>query len=81
MTASVYTAQYRRFRELLLEARKSKGLSQTDLAENLDCQQTFVSKYERGERRLDVVEFLRIATALELDPVEVLKKIEEETLE
>ena len=72
---SVYSARYRRFREVLVEARKAKGLSQAALAEKLERLQTFVSKYERGERRLDVVEFLDVAAALELDPNKVLRQI------
>ena len=76
MTDSVDTARYRRFREILIEARKSAGLSQTSLAEKLNRVQTFVSKYERGERRLDVVEFLDIANALNIDPGEVLRQIQ-----
>lgn len=72
---SVYSARYRRFREALVEARKSKGLSQAALADKLERLQTFVSKYERGERRLDVVEFLDVAAALGLDPNKVLRQI------
>lgn len=76
MTDSVDTARYRRFRELLIEARKTAGLSQASLAEKLDRVQTFVSKYERGERRLDVVEFLDVAVALDIDPIKVLRQIQ-----
>ncbi len=76
MTDSIDTARYRRFQELLIAARKSAGLSQTSLAEKLDRIQTFVSKYERGERRLDVVEFLDVAAALDIDPVKVLRQIQ-----
>ena len=76
MTDSVDTARYRRFRELLIEARKAAGLSQSSLAEMLDRVQTFVSKYERGERRLDVVEFLDVAMALDIDPIKVLRQIQ-----
>jgi transcriptional regulator with XRE-family HTH domain len=72
---SVYSARYRRFREALVEARKAKGLSQAALADKLERLQTFVSKYERGERRLDVIEFLDVAAALGLDPKKVLRRI------
>ncbi len=76
MTQSVYTSRYQRLRELLVEARGSRKLSQAALAEKLGRLQTFVSKYERGERRLDVVEFLEVSRALGVDPYKVLKKIE-----
>jgi transcriptional regulator with XRE-family HTH domain len=76
MTESVYTKRYQRFRQLLIEARKAKRLSQMALAEQLGRVQTFVSKYERGERRLDVVEFLDVAAALGVDPAKLIRQIE-----
>jgi hypothetical protein len=36
--------------------------------------QSFVSKYERGERRLDVIEFGEVARALGIDPIRILDK-------
>ena len=63
---------YKRFRELLIEARNNGGLTQADLAARLGRPQSFVSKYERGERRLDVVEFGDVAKALGIDPVRFL---------
>jgi transcriptional regulator with XRE-family HTH domain len=52
-----------------------RGLTQADVAERLGRPQSFVSKYERGERRLDLVEFLSIADALSLDPCAVIQKL------
>ncbi len=75
MVDSVHSNRYHLFREILIEARKEKELSQAALAEKLGRLQTFVSKYERGERRLDVVEFLEVAAALGLDPHKVLRKL------
>lgn len=76
MTDSIHTAKYRSFRDILTKARQERGLSQEALAEKLGCIQTYVSKYERGERRLDVVEFLDVADALEIDPVKVIRKMQ-----
>lgn len=76
MVESIHTTQYQRFREILVEARKKQELSQAVLAERLGRLQTFVSKYERGERRLDVVEFLDVAAALGLDPHNVLRQLQ-----
>jgi len=76
MADSVYTKRSLLLRETLVEARKKQGLSQTALAEKLGRLQTFVSKYERGERRLDVVEFLEVADALKLDTYKVLLRIQ-----
>ena len=53
---------------MMIAARKAAGLTQTELAEQLGKPQSYVSKYERGERRLDVVEFLTLASLLHFDP-------------
>jgi len=50
-----------------VQARKDAGLTQQELAMRLGRPQSFVSKTERGERRLDVIEFLEVAQALNLD--------------
>lgn len=75
MTASIHTTRYRFLRDFLTEARKSQGLSQESLAEKLGRVQTFVSKYERGERRLDVVELLDVAEALQLDASDLIRQL------
>lgn len=65
---------YRQLRELLVSARTASGLTQSQLASQLGRPQSFVSKYERGERRLDVVEFFEIASALSLDGLALLQE-------
>lgn len=75
MPKSVFTDKYEQFRQLLVEARKNASLSQAQLAEKLGRPQSFVSKYERGERRLDVVEFEQVAHALAVEPIRFLKKL------
>lgn len=60
--------RYRALIGRLVEARRAAGLSQDALAKLLQRHQQFVSRYETGERRLDVVEFMDIARALNLDP-------------
>ncbi len=74
MAKSVFTRKYVRLCQPLVDARTEQGLTQTQLAKRLRRPQSFVSKYERSERRLDVVEFLEVAAALSLD---VHKAIEE----
>lgn len=76
MTRSISTQDYIRLRELLIEARESRGLTQQEVAAVLDRPQSFVSKYERGERRLDVIEFLQVAHALDVHPFDILKGLE-----
>lgn len=64
----------RKFREFLVEARKKADLTQAQLSSRLKRPQSFVSKYERGERRLDVVEFGEVAKALGIDPLRFLRR-------
>lgn len=52
------------------------GMTQTDVARELGRPQSFVSKYERGERRLDMIEFLDIAAVLEIDPCTFIAKLQ-----
>lgn len=47
------------------------------MANRLNRLQSFVSKYERGERRLDVVEFIAICRVLEIDPCSIVREIEQ----
>jgi transcriptional regulator with XRE-family HTH domain len=66
--------EYIKLRKLLVDARRKGGLTQADLAIRLKRPQSFVSKYERGERRLDLVEFRDVANALGVDPVRFLQR-------
>ena len=76
MQKSVHTRQYRKFLQELVEARRAAGLTQQQLADKLKRPQSFVAKFENGERRLDVVEFLQIARLLGADPHEIIDEIE-----
>lgn len=75
MSNSVSNSDYKRFRELLVQARKERGLTQAELSSRLNRPQSFVSKYERGERRLDVIEFAQVARALGIDPTNLITKV------
>ena len=57
-----------------MEARGKAKITQKELASRLKRPQSFVSKYERGERRLDVVEFGEVARALGMDPLSFLRR-------
>ena len=59
---------------MLTETRVERGLLQSDVAEKLGKSQSFVSKYERGERRLDFPEFIEITDVLGIEIVEFIKK-------
>lgn len=75
MTRSIFSDKYKLFRKLLIEERKKAGIIQSDLAEKLNRPHNFVSKYELGERRLDVIEFFEIAEAIGFDPIELLQRL------
>ena len=75
MAALLSSPEYRQLRALLIQARERADLTQADVAAKLGRPQSFVSKYESGERRLDVVHFLQICAALEIEPAEIVDKI------
>ena len=72
---STFTKRYQWFCEVLINARKRNGLTQVEVAATLGTPQSYVSKYESGERRLDVVEFIAVATALREDPLDLLRQV------
>lgn len=61
---SLYSEQYQQLCAVLRELRRGAGLTQVQVAKRLDVPQSFVSKYESGERRLDVVELRHVAEAI-----------------
>ncbi|ESX43543.1 XRE family transcriptional regulator [Mesorhizobium sp. LSHC426A00] len=75
MPKSLRSARQRRLLQRLIAARKTKGATQTRVADMLGRPQSFVAKYEGGERRLDVIEFLDVAEALGVDPCELLAQL------
>lgn len=75
MPKSVHTDEYTRFLALLAEERNRAGLTQVQLAARRGKPQSFVSKFERGERRLDVVVFRQVAEAIGADPIRLLRKV------
>lgn len=72
---ALYERSYAAFTDLLREERRRAGLTQAMLAKKLRRPQSYVSKYERGDRRLDMVEFLEIARAIKFDPGEFLLRL------
>lgn len=68
------TRAYEALTAVLKRTRKQCGLTQVALAARLDKPQSYVSKYESGERRLDIIEFFTIAQKMEVDPVAMLRE-------
>jgi transcriptional regulator with XRE-family HTH domain len=73
---NIYTKQRTRLLTLLRELRVEAGLPQTELAARIEKDQTFVSKYESGERRLDILEIREICLALDISLEEFARKLE-----
>lgn len=74
MTRSTHHDDYQRLLDLLRGVRRELGVTQIDLGQRLDNTQAFVSKFERGERRLDVVEFVEVCEALGVPPLEMFAR-------
>lgn len=62
-------------RGLLVAARRKAELTQVDVAKRLGKPQSFVAKYEGGERRLDVIEFLAVTKALGADARAIIRDL------
>ena len=73
---SVFTAEYEGLLQRLVVARKDAGLTQQELASRIGRPQSFVSKYERRERRLDVLEFVIVCRVLDIDSCGIIREIE-----
>ena len=67
MSKSVYSKDYKEIIEHLKTARVEAGLSQQEVADKLNKPQSFISKIESGERRLDVGEIKKFATIYKKD--------------
>ena len=72
---TIHTPRHRHFCELLKARRKAAGLTQTVVANRLGQPPSYVAKYEGGDRRLDVLEFLDVADAIGFDPLRLLKSL------
>jgi len=68
--------QKKRFLSLVRQMRLDAGLRQADLAERLRKPQSFVSRYESGERRLDVLELWQICAVLGVSLAEFVRRLE-----
>ena len=71
MSRSLRSPEHRALCELLIAARNEADLTQAAVADRLRRPQSFVAKYEGGERRVDVIEFIEVTRALRRDPREL----------
>ncbi len=77
MDKNLYTKNQRELLALLREVRLEAELRQEDVAEEIGEPQSFVSKYEIGERRLDILELREICEALGISLAEFVERLEE----
>lgn len=75
---TIHSDKYRHLLTLLREAREAAGITQSQLSAQLGKPQSYVSKYENGERRLDVIEMLEVCRQINADPHEVIDTISEQ---
>lgn len=76
MGRSLRTPGHLTLMQVLVENRKTVGLTQNDLAQKMERPQSFVAKVETGERRLDVVEYVEWFMALGVAPGPSLERVE-----
>jgi len=74
---SIYTARHRHFLELLRSVRKEAGLTQQELAVRMNTLQSRITDYERGVRRLDLMELRQVCEAVGVPLVEFVRRFEE----
>lgn len=75
MEKTIWSDKSTKLRAILKKAREEVGLTQVELADKLKRPQSFVAKYEIGERRLDVVELMEICRIVKLDVESIIKVI------
>ncbi|MGC3981918.1 MAG: helix-turn-helix transcriptional regulator [Steroidobacteraceae bacterium] len=72
---SLRTPEHKKLIALLTTAREKAGMTQQQLADKLGKPQSFVAKYEGGERRVDVVELITLSQALGFDPARAIREV------
>lgn len=72
---TIWSKESQALRKALADARKEAGFTQVQLAKKLKRPQSFVAKYEGGERRLDLIELMEIAKQVRLDLPALIKKL------
>lgn len=74
---TISRSDYALLLKTLTDARKERGLSQAELGMLLGQDQTYVSKYEKAVRRLDIIETIDVCRVLEIDIKQLIDKITE----
>lgn len=75
MAKAKFSQSYTKLRRVLVAVRRAAKLKQADVATIIGKPQSYVSKIEMGERRLDVIEFVEYVRALGADPIRLLRQV------
>lgn len=70
---TIYQESYQAFIKQLVLARKAAGLTQMQVAEKLSKPQSYIAKVEGADRKLDVMEFVELCQAINVDPTTLIK--------
>lgn len=76
LKTSVHSPEHVWLRNHFVTRRQELGLSQKALAEKLGVIASFIGKVETGDRRLDVIEFIRYCRGLEICPIQTLSELQ-----
>ena len=76
MRSEIYSEEHKKLREILKRERKAAGLRQQDVADKTNRSQEYISKFERGGLRLDVIDLLQLCKAIGYDPIDVILELE-----
>jgi len=74
---SLGSREHRELIALLVQKRRDAGLTQEDVAKQMRWPQSYISKIESGDRRLDVIEFIRIASVIGFDAGAIAQELQE----
>lgn len=75
MRSEIYSQEHQRLRAALKRERLAAGLRQSDLAEKTGRSQAYISKFEKGDLRIDVVDFLKFCDVIGCNPHVILDEI------
>ena len=80
MSESLHTAEYKIFLRVLKSARKKSGITQVQLADKLKQTQSYISKFERGELRLDIIQIRNVLIAMGIEPLHFFEEFEKQII-
>lgn len=72
---SIFSDRYTKRLKLLITARQGKPFTQVEFAQQINTPQSFVSKYELGERRIDIIEFMMMCEAISADLCGIIQQL------